>query len=265
MLRSALIIALAFAASAAAAEGGTAETLRRYPAPEARQGVAVGPKHLYAVTNSMIAKYDKAGGAKLAEWRGDPKAYPHINACALIRRELICASSNYPATPHVSTVEVFNPGRMIHKRSIPLPPGLGSVTWIDRHDGAWWALFANYDGKGGEPPRDHRDTVLVRFDDAWRRTGLWTFPEAVLARFRPTSSSGGGWGPDGRLYVTGHDHPELYVLRLPKAGGVLEDAGVIAVDIEGQAIDWDESRPGVLYGISRHRGEIVAMRVTPPK
>ena len=28
-----------------------------------------------------------------------------------------------------------------------------ALTGLDRHDGSWWACFANYDAKGGEPGR----------------------------------------------------------------------------------------------------------------
>lgn len=271
-----LVLAGALAASAAsigfAQEAATiapsrnAEVIRRYAAPEARQGVAADRDHIYAVANSTIAKYDKKTGAKVAEWKGDPVRYPHINSCAVIGKELVCASSNFPSVPHWSAVEFFDPATMKHLRTVALGPGRGSVTWIDRKDGAWWAAFANYDGKGGEAPRDHRHTVLVRFDDAWRQTESWSFPPSVLERFKPMSSSGGGWGPDGRLYITGHDHPELYVLALPTEGGaVLDHLDTIGVPIEGQAIDWDESDPGVLYGISRPNREVLALRVLPSK
>lgn len=256
MLKLVLILA-----ATAAVSGDAATVVRRYPAPEARQGVAVDRDHVYAVANSQIAKYDKRTGAKIAEWKGDPARFPHINSCTVIARELVCANSNFPAVPHWSAVEFFDPRTMRHLRTVQLGPGTGSVTWVERRDGAWWAAFANYDGKGGEPPRDHTHTVLVKFDDAWRRTGAWAFPESVLARFAPMSSSGGGFGPDGRLYITGHDHPELYVLGLPQGGAVLTHEATIGVDVEGQAIDFDESDPGMVYGISRPRREIVAMRL----
>lgn len=270
-----LILAGALAASAAsaaaaqeapAAPSRSAEVLRRYAAPEARQGVAADRDHIYAVANSIIAKYDKKTGAKVAEWKGDPVRYPHINSCAVIGKELVCASSNFPAVPHWSAVEFFDPATMKHLRTVSLGPSRGSVTWVDRKDGAWWAAFANYDGKGGEAPRDHRHTVLIRFDDQWRQTESWSFPPSVLERFKPMSSSGGGWGPDGKLYITGHDHPELYVLALPTEGGaVLDHLDTIGVPIGGQAIDWDETQPGVLYGISRPNREVLALRVLPAR
>ncbi|RYG04104.1 MAG: hypothetical protein EON94_02730 [Caulobacteraceae bacterium] len=265
-----LVLAGALVASAAHAQEATApsrsaEVLRRYSAPEARQGVAVDRDHVYAVANSTIAKYDKKTGMKVAEWKGDPARYPHINSCAVIGKELVCASSNFPAVPQTSSVEFFDPATMTHLRTVALGLGTGSITWIDRKDGAWWAAFANYDGKGGEAPRDHRHTALVRFDDQWRKTQSWSFPPSILERFKPMSSSGGGWGPDGRLYITGHDHPELYILTLPKGGAVLDHVGTIGVPVEGQAIDWDESQPGVLYGISRANREVLAMRVLPAK
>lgn len=244
-----------------AAAALVAQPLSRLPAPEANQGVAVDARHIYAVGNSEIGKYDKATGAKVAVWKGDPDRFPHLNSCAVIARELVCASSNYPATPMASTVEVFDPEAMAHKRSIALGPQPGSLAWVDRRDGAWWAGFANYDGRGGEPGRDHRFTTLVRFDDAWRATGSWTFPDTVLARFAPRSASGGVWGADGRLYVTGHDLPEVYVLEVPATGSVLRHVATIAVQVEGQAIAFDPAADRVLFGISRANREVVAMKL----
>ena len=57
----------------------------------------------------------------------------------------------------------------------------------------------------------------------------------------------------------------LLLLALPAAGAELEHVATLAAPIEGQAIDWDESQPGVLYGISRPNREILAMRVLPAK
>jgi hypothetical protein len=40
-------------------------------------------------------------------------------------------------------------------------------------------------------------------------------------------------------------------MRLPKAGSILELVDVIPMNIRGQGIAWDRSRPGVIYGIVR--------------
>lgn len=255
-----MLSALAALLLAAAADPQATE-LRRYKAPEANQGVAVDGRHFYAIGNSEIGKYDKATGRRVGGWKGDPKVFPHLNSCTVAGPELVCASSNYPATPMASTVEVFDPVAMKHLRSVPLGRQPGSLTWADRRDGAWWAGFANYDGRGGEPGRDHRFTTLVKFDDQWRPLASWTFPQAVLARFKPRSASGGSFGDDGLLYVTGHDEKEAYVLRRPAAGTVLEHVATIAVPVEGQAIAFDRSRKGVLFGISRSGREVVAMQL----
>lgn len=252
---------LAAAAIALQPAAPSAVELRRYSAPEANQGVAVDAHHVYAVDDSSIGKYDKATGRKLDAWIGDPAQYPHINSCEVTGEELVCASSNYPKIPMTSAVEIFDPRRMVHLRSVALGLQPGSLTWVDRWDGAWWAMFANYDGRGGAPGRDHTATTLVKFDDAWRRLGAWTLPPSVLERMAPKSSSGGGWGEDGLLYVTGHDRPELYVLKLPAEGSVLELVGVIAIPVDGQAIAWDRSQKRVLFGVERKTGEVVSMRV----
>ena len=42
---------------------------------------------------------------------------------------------------------------------------------------------------------------------------------------------------------------------------MLEHLDTLGIAVEGQAIDWDESQPGMLYGISRGQRQIVSMRV----
>jgi hypothetical protein len=241
-----------------------AEPIKTWPAPEANQGVAAGRKHFYAVDNSVIAKYERASGRKVRAWSGDAATFPHLNSCDLtrrnlFRRELVCAASNYPATPMDSRVEVFDARTLKHLRSVPLGHQGGSLTWVARRKGAWWAGFANYDGRGGEPGRDHRATKVVKFDAAWKAQATWTYPDSVLARFAPRSASGGVFGADGRLYVTGHDLPEVYVLEAPAGGGVLRHVATLPAPIEGQAIAFDPS--GVLFGIRRAERAVVAVKL----
>jgi hypothetical protein len=243
----------------------TVET-RRLNAPEANQGVAADKAHLYAIDNGRIARYDKATGVKQAEWTGDPVRFKHLNACLIVGKDLVCAGSNYPSVPQNSAVEIFDPVKMTHTRTIPIGPGIGSLTWVDRHDGFWWAMFANYDAKGGEPNRDHRWTTLVKFDDQWRRVGAWALPAAVLERMAPFSCSGGGFGDDGLLYITGHDRPEMYALAIPTEGGATLDlVATLSIPVEGQAIAWDRGGdPGqkrTLWGVNRASRQVVAFTV----
>ncbi|AQR63079.1 hypothetical protein BZG35_16515 [Brevundimonas sp. LM2] len=259
MLLFAAAMALSTPAVADPATTAPAEVLRRIPAEEARQGVAVDADHLYAIDNSRIGKYDRASGRRMAAWSGDPALIPHLNSCSVVERQLVCASSNYPATPMTSSVEVFDLETLTHSGSVSLGPGTGSLTWVERHDGFWWATFANYDGRGGDTGRDHRSTVLVKFDDDWHRLEAWLFPETVLAWFAPYSSSGGVWGDDDRLYVTGHDEQELYVLALPEAGGRLIHVATIPVAARGQAVSWGGDR--TVWGIDRSTLELIEMRL----
>ena len=257
-----IILSLQTAIGLAAAPAvPVAAVLRTYQDTHASQGVAVDTRSIYAVSNSKIVKFDKRTGIQTGQWSGDPARHPHINSCAVIAADLVCASSNYPAVPMRSTVEVFNPKTMTLIRSIPLEGAPGSVTWIDRRAGSWWVGFANYDAKGGEPGRDHTFTAMVQYDNAWRPKASWGFPASVLERFKPYSTSGGGFGGDGLLYVSGHDRPELYALRVPAAGGELTHLATIPIAVDGQAIAWDRGKKRVLYGISRASGAVVAMRV----
>lgn len=250
-----LILALALQASLTATE------VARVPAPDADQGVAAGPRDLYAIDNNVIARIDRQTGRVVARFEGEKARYPHINSCILKGRQLVCAASNYPAVPQASSIESFDAKTLKPVASRSLGPGRGSLTWLDWHDGSWWACFAHYGKKGGEPGKDHRWTTLVRYDAKFVEQAAWLFPESVLARMAPYSSSGGRWNRDGYLYVTGHDLPELYVLKLPPAGAVLDHVATVAVPTGGQAIDWDPVEPRLLWSIERKQGELVSSRV----
>lgn len=224
-------------------------------APEANQGVAAGRDHVYAIDNSAIGKYDKRTGKRVAAWSGDPERFKHLNSCAVVQAELVCAASNYPDVPMTSTIEIFDARTLRHKRTRDLGRQHGSLTVLDRHRGRWWAVFANYDGRGGEPGRDHRATVLVELDDKFQTLRVIRFPEAVLARFAPRSCSGGTWGRDGLFYASGHDRREVYALRLGTSG--LEHVATLPVPTPGQAIDWDPAAPRTLWSIDRQRRLLV--------
>ncbi len=235
-----------------------APVVLRVAAPEAHQGVASDGTHLYAIDNDRIGKYLIATGKRIAQWQGERRLFPHMNSCTVAGHDLVCAASNYPQVPQTSAIEIFDTRTMRHKRTISLGFTPGSLTALDRHDGKWWAVYANYAGKGGEPNRDHRYTLLARLDDAFRQEAAWTFPTDVLARFAPFSCSGLSWSKDGRLYATGHDRPEMYELALPDAGSRLELRRTIGIATPGQAIDWDPVEKGRLWSIDRAGTEMVA-------
>lgn len=261
----ALLAAPVLAQPAAAPKGPAvlppAVQLRLWPAPEARQGVAVDATHFYAIVNSRIGKYRKADGVKIGEWVGDRAVIRHLNSCVIEGAELICANSNYPQTPMASSVEIFDPASMRHVRSVSLGVQHGSLTWVERRGGRWWAGFANYDAPRSDGGRTHHDTKIVIFNDDWAQVGGYILPDSVLEKLPPNSISGGSFGPDGLLYLTGHDAPEIYVLRVPTMGPVLQHIGTMAAPLEGQAWAWDKSVARTIYGITRKSGEVVVMRV----
>lgn len=250
-------------AAPAVAQAPAAPMDRRIPAEEANQGVTSDGTHVYAVDNDRIGKYALADGRRVAQWQGDRARFPHINSCTVIGRQLICAASNFPAVPQTSAVEFFDRRTLRHLRTVDLGQRPGSLTVINRRGGKWWAVFANYDGKGGQSGRDHRHTVLVRLDDAFRQEASWSFPPELLEKFAPNSCSGASWGPDGRLYVTGHDRTELYALEIAAPGSVLKLVATIPIATAGQAIDWDPKTPWRLWSISREEKLLVASAIAP--
>lgn len=246
------------------AASAPAPVVIRIPAEEARQGVAADGAYVYAVDNSRIGKYRIADGKRVAQWTGDAAVFPHLNSCAVVARELVCASSNYPALPQASSAEFFDLKTLRPIRSHSFGITEGSLTALDWHRGHWWAVFAQYDAKGGEPGKDHRHTQLVQLDPQFRPLARWTFPAEVLVRMKPYSASGASWSPDGRLAVSGHDLPEIYILTLPEAGTTLQLRAILPVATNGQAIDWDPARPGWLWSISRANRELVTSDLSAP-
>lgn len=245
--------------SLGAAENQPARTLRelqRFKVTEAHQGVAADASSFYAITNRSIARYDRTSGKLQAKWTA-PADSPvqHLNSGTVVGGKLYCANSNWPRMPLRNTLEVFEADTLRHLQRREFPETEGAINWIDRQRGAWWIVFAFY----GE---DVRRTRLVRYSDDWKPTGEWSFPETVIERFLPNSNSGGSFGPDGRIYVTGHDHAELYVLELPADGNSLVHVETISAPIAGQGIAWDRSDIGTLYGIIRRSREVVRMRLS---
>ena len=240
-----------------------ATEIKRIPAADAEQGVASDGRYLYAISNHAIARIDPATGRQVNRWDGDETQFPHINSCIADQKLLVCAASNFPGVPMTSMIERFEAKTLRHISTQQLGHGYGSLTWVTPHDGGWYACFANYDGKGGEPGRDHRYTTLVRYDRDWQEVAQWHFPAEALERMAPKSASGGVWGDDGLLYVTGHDRPELYAFRVPDGGGVLQLVATIAIPTGGQAIDWDRGTPRILWSIERKTQQLVASKIPP--
>ena len=263
------LVAVATAASPDAASDAAGYVLvRSHEAPAARQAVAADATYFYAIGNHEIDKHERASGRKVAEWKGEADGpIRHLNSGVLIDGELLCAHSNYPEIPMTSSIERFDPATLAHLGSHSFGIDQGSATFVDRHAGAWWVAFAHYaalrDGvkrEGGEPGKGPEWTSLLRFDDAWRRTGGWVFPRDLVARFAPSSSSGGLFAADGTLLVTGHDAAEIYVLKLPTAGSVLEWIATLPAPIEGQGIARDPTDDRALFGIVKGSRRVIEMR-----
>jgi hypothetical protein len=240
------------------------EEVRRFDAREATQAVAVDDTHFYAITNREIGKYDKRSGELAKRWEG-PAGGPiiHLDSGVVLDGQLICAHSNYPGVPMASSIEIWDTRTLEHVDSHSIGIFAGSATWIDRWDGHWWVAFANCAGNGGVPGRGPEWTTLVKFDAQWHPVAGYTYPRPVVERFGTMSNSGGTWAPDGRLYTTGHDNAEIYVLSLPKSGSVLVLDEILPIVAEGQGIAWDWSEPGTMYSILRSRAQVVVSRLRP--
>lgn len=234
---------------------------RKYQAPEAEEGVVVDAKHFYALDHRRIVKYDKKTGARISEWV-DEEGGPirHFSGGVVVGKLLYATHVTHPELPAASSIEIFDTRTMKHVGTRSFGVADGQANWIDRHDNAWWVCFAYYDRhKGIDPVKGTRFTQIVKFNDQWQQQGAWLIdPKLVDAKLAPNSASGGGFGPDGRLYVAAKRGAEIHALAFPKAGSTMIWQGSLAVDIQGQQFSWDKSQPGIVYG-SRPKEKLVTM------
>lgn len=251
---------------------GSAETLKSFAIKEARQAIAVDAEAFYAIDNATIAKYDKKTGQAVANWAGG-KSGPilHLDSGVVVDGKLYAAHSNYPQWPMASSVEVWDAKTLKHIETHGLGIERGSLTWIDRDaKGQWWGAFANYNRVFDRSPIAYGNkyaTQIVRFDDSWRVAEAWILPDELIEKFGDMSNSGGSWGPDGKLYITGHDNAELYILEPPEMGVTMNWVGTVPAEIAGQGIAWDRSEQGVLYGIIRDKkdNKVTVSRIKAPE
>lgn len=259
LMTAALTALLLLGGAPAAFAAMTLEQIGEFAIPEANQGVGVDDRHFYAVDNRTIAKYDKKTGKPAGKWQG-PKEGPilHLDSAFLMDGKIYAAHSNYPEWPMTSSLEIFDANTMQHIGTHSFGINWGSLTWADFHNGHWWMTFANYDrpfGPNKSPYGYKIATQMVKFTADFRYVESWVLPKVLLDKFEDMSNSGGSWGPDGYLYLSGHDPAEIYKMRLPKAGAVLEHVETIPMNIRGQGIAWDHSDRGVIYGIIRATAE----------
>ncbi|NBC64610.1 MAG: hypothetical protein GVY07_02950 [Bacteroidetes bacterium] len=234
------------------------ELLERFPAEEAFQAVAVDSSYFYAIGSKSIGKYDKKTGKKLATTE---VAVKHLNSGVVLNGKLFTANSNYPEIPMTSSIEIWDTETLEHNGSYSFGIRWGSLTWIDRQNEYWWAMFGHYNQFSNETGKDNRWTTLVQFNDDWQPQQSWVLPPEVLKRLNEKTISGGSWGPDELLYLSGHDRGELYAMHLPEMGSVLELAEIIPIESEGQGIAWDRSEPGMIYTIVRSKLAVNMLRL----
>jgi len=245
-----------------------AEFVDSFPSDDARQGIAVDGQFFYTANNYGISKHDKTTGRLLDRWQGDAEGDPlqHLDSLVVVDGKLYASHSNYPHFPMTSSVEVWDAETLEHVDSHSFGVFRGSFTWLDRHDGFWWGAFANYDRvqRGQSQPYGLTShTQVVKMNDAFTVVEAWTIPGEILDRFRPMSNSGGSWGADGYLYLTGHDLGEFYVMQVPEFGSTLDWIATVNVpEMEGQGIAWDRSGPTrEIWAIVKARRTALRLRV----
>lgn len=211
----------------------------------ATQAAAATEKHVFAVSSTKVAVYDRATGKELAVSEGPAE---HLNSAFVWEGKVYCAHSNYPKKPETSEIRVYDPAtnKLTVFHEFKNPPG--SLVWNVRDRDYWWCCFAHY----GD---DNAKTVLIQMSAEFKELKRWTFPKKVSDDWDKMSASGGIWDGDS-LLVTHHHSKVLYRLKLPKAGGELEFVEALECPLPGQGIARDPKTDG-LVGIDRGARKVV--------
>lgn len=255
---------------------GYARPAQRIVSSDAVQGIAVDVQHVYTIANRSISMYDKFSGEPVSRWQAQERdgRIVHLDSGVIHEGKLYAAHSNWPGVPMMSSVEIFDIDPLVNVAHHSFGTLRGSFTWLDRHDGFWWGTFTDYGTRqsvsrltSAALEREISGTRVVKMDDAFNIAGSWQLPASLLARMAPKNNSGGSWGPDGRLYLTGHDRAEIYVVMLPAHGEVANWVATFkAPAIEGQGLAWDRfALDPILYGINRSHRQAVRMSVNIPE
>lgn len=240
-----------------------AKEINRFSITEAKQAVAVDKNYFYVINNSMITKHNKNDGKIVSKWDGTAYGIKHLNNGVVIKGRLYCVNSNYPDSPMTSSIEIFDASTLSHIGNHSFGIFSGSATWINQKEGYWYVGFAHYTGAGSSEGKDTRWTSVIKFNKKWQQVESWVFPKNILESFTPKSNSGAAWGKDGKLYCTGHEKPEIYVMEIPKIGYTLKYIKTIQTPSYGQGIAFDFTVKNkiVLYGISKDDNMVIVSEI----
>lgn len=236
--------------------------VKTFDVPNSKQAVAVDAKYFYVINNSSITKHDKKTGVLIDSWKDVENLVHHLNSGIIINKKLYACNSNYPESPMASSIEIFDPKTLKHIKNHSFGIAYGSATWLDFYKGNWYVAFAHYSGRGSEPGKDNSWTRLVKFDKHWKMIESWVFPKSLLLKFGTRSNSGGVILSNGNILCTGHDEAELYLLKVPKKGYMLEWVGTIPIGSMGQGIAYEKNKTGeYVYGIIRKDKKVVVSKI----
>ncbi len=234
--------------------------LRRYKAPQAKQGVVANRDHFIVFSNDSVVKYTKDSGKVVQVYHTDK--LKHLNSGILRNGKLYCAHSNYPEIPMWSSIEIWDEKTLEHTGSHSFGIENGSCTWMDIYKGHYYVMFAHYATPGKmEPGKDVSWSQLVKYDMHWQKVEGWVLPPDLVKHISPFSLSGGVITNKGEVICTPHHFQELYVLAFPEIGSEMTWKTSIPSPISGQAIALDTYETDVLWGISRETKEVIKTKL----
>jgi hypothetical protein len=114
-----------------------------------------------------------------------------------------------------NSTEIVDIAPLQHLKSHLVGTSSGWFNWLDRRgDSGGKRLLTTTGHSAGQASdvvsdQETAGTVIVKMEDDFRIAQSWVLPASLLMRLAPMSNSSDSWGPDSRLYLSGHDRAEL--------------------------------------------------------
>ena len=196
------------------------------------QGVNTDGKYIYIIFSHGITKIKNNKIIKQIF------GYQHLNSCFIINNKLYCTHN----PKYSNSIEIFDLDlNLIQSIKIKTK---GSLTWISYNNG-WWGCLAYY-GKYVNKTR------IIKFIN-WKITQKYKIDPKILNKIKPYSLSGGTWYKN-KLYLSGHDKPEIY-----KLNKLFMLDQIIKTNSYGQSFGIYNN---ILYGINRQTNKVVTTNIS---
>lgn len=244
------------------------------------QGVIIDNNFFYPINKQTISKYNiKTGKNELSKSFSNHPRINTLHSGISVSDKLFVCNQKINGR---NTIEVFNKN-LEQEYFINVSGDTGKLVWIDYYKKYWWGCFAHsdkniqntivvefytsaeaigadslitretreFDKESKDPLNSSktRELDVEKPPPHWHIRNRWYLPYKAKKSLFPYSCSGGSFGRDGLLYLTGQFQNKLYVMGFHETSPMMTLNHIKETSLYGGGIDWNR-RFQILAGIN---------------